>query len=150
MALCILCRVVFDVVLTRAVRLECVTLRGLTISCAASLVACTSVAAVWLCFELSVGGCVPVLLLPGQLCFGLQCLLLCTRVGCFHFASWRYLLCIFIPYEHWKSRTDCGSFRLFLLCGRAVEAAVACTFLYFCNRTGPLQNGSLAGVAHLL
>jgi len=30
-----------------------------------------------------------------------------------------------------------------------LTAVVACTFL-ICNRTGPLQNGSLAGVAHLL
>ena len=31
----------------------------------------------------------------------------------------------------------------------SAPAVVACTFL-ICNRTGPLQNGSLAGVAHLL
>lgn len=78
-----------------------------------------------------------------QLCFGLWWfLLLPSPVHGFHFTSWRCLLRIYILYEHWKLRTDI-SLRL------RFAAVVACTFL-FCNRTGPLQNGSLAGVAHLL
>jgi len=102
-----------DVVLTWAVRLGCVAPSGVWLFLVLPLLsfALLSLVVALLCsrgWRLRL-----VLLLPGQLCFGLQCLLLCTCVGCFHFASWRYLLCIFIPYEHWKSRTDCGFFGCF-------------------------------------
>ena len=71
-----------------------------------------------------------VLLLPGQLRFGLwRWFTFCALHGLPSFlTSWRCLLRIHILYEHWKSRTDCS-----FLCihfGVCYWAVVACTFLF--------------------
>jgi len=88
--------------------------------------------------------------LPGQLRFGLRHLFFFVLMYRMTFVLQVGGACYVFIYHmsignHVRTVVICDS--LLRQCLRVLQLLV---HFYFCNRTGPLQNGSLAGVAHLL